>query len=51
MNVIHGDQNLIKGGLAKYVCSRCNIFDDIVRELLVGVVDAYRQPSQEVIQL
>lgn len=47
MNVIHGHQILTKGGLAQNVCSRCDIFDDIVRELLV-MVDVYRQPLQEV---
>ena len=50
MNVIHGHQNLTKGGSAGNVCSRYNIFNDIVRKLLVGVVDVYRQPPQEVKQ-
>ncbi len=48
MNAIHGHQNLTKGESARDVCSRCNIFNDIVRELLVGVVDVYRQSPQEV---
>lgn len=43
-------QNLMKGGLAKHVCFPGSIFNDTVRKLLVGVVDVYRQPSQEVRQ-
>ena len=48
MNVIHGHQNLTKGGSARNVCSRCNVLSDIVRDFLVGAVDVYRQPQQEV---
>ncbi len=38
----------MKGGLAKHVCFRDSILDDTVWKLLVGVVDVYRQPPQEV---
>ena len=48
MNAIHGHQNITKGGSARNVCSRCNVPSDIVRDFLVGVVDVYRQPQQEV---
>ncbi|WP_156834995.1 hypothetical protein [Weissella jogaejeotgali] len=48
MNVFHGHQNLTKGGSARNVCSRRNVLSDIVRDFLVGVVDVYRQPQQEV---
>ena len=48
MNVFHGHQNLTKGGSVKNVCSRRNVLSDIVRDFLVGVVDVYRQPQQEV---
>ena len=48
MNAIHGHQNLTKGGSARNVCSRRNVLSDIVRDFLVGVVDVYRQPQQEV---
>ena len=51
MNVIHGHQNLTKGGLARNVFSRCNVLSDIVCDFLVGVVDVYRQPQQEVRQI
>ena len=36
----------MKGGLAKYVCSRCNIINDIVRDFRSGFVDVRRQPSK-----
>lgn len=50
MNVIHGHQNLTKGGSVKNVCSRRNVLSDIVRDLLVGVADIHRQSPQEVRQ-
>lgn len=46
MNLIHGHQNLTKGGLARDVCSRCNIVNDIVRDLLGSVADVCRQPQE-----
>lgn len=37
MNAIHGHQILMKGELAKHVCLRCDIFNDIFRGLLVDI--------------
>lgn len=37
MNAIHGHQFLMKRELAKHVCLRRDIFNDIVRELLVDI--------------
>lgn len=51
MNEIHGHHESNERRITQNVCSQCDIFDDIVLELLVEVVDVYRQPSQEVGQI
>lgn len=51
MNNIHGHHESNERRITQNVCSQCDIFDDIVLELLVAVVDVYRQPSQEVGQI
>ncbi|MGO3469327.1 hypothetical protein ACX9VS_06120 [Weissella paramesenteroides] len=40
----------MKEELVKHVRSRHNIFNDIVREIFVDIVDVYRQSPQEVRQ-